>query len=112
MSVHVIEDDSGVRDSLVLLLRQLGYDPSSYADAESFMTGNVPAVSDTVIVDLGLPGMSGAHLLRWLQSLAEPPRVIVISGQSQAKLTDWLRGLNVPHLIRKPLSMDAIAPLL
>ncbi len=112
MAIYIVEDDIAVRDSLVLLLRQLGYDPVAFADAESFVSSVVPGGADTVIVDLVLPGMHGSQLLRWLRGLADPPRAIVISGQSQANLDRSLGGIAVDHLVRKPLTADAIAPLL
>ncbi|MEO1199527.1 MAG: response regulator [Pseudomonadota bacterium] len=112
MALYVVEDDAAVRDSLVLLLRQLGYDPHAFADAEGFVASVVPDPDDTVIVDLGLPGMPGSQLIRWLQRFDETPRIIVISGQSQGNLDRWLTDIPVENLVRKPLTMDAIAPLL
>ncbi|MEM8878775.1 MAG: response regulator [Pseudomonadota bacterium] len=107
--VHIVEDDHAVSDSLVMLLRQLGRPVHAYTDAESFFAHGIPEPEETVVVDLGLPGMNGSRLIQWLQSLRQPPRIVVITGQSQAGLDRMMQGLAVPHVIRKPLSAEAIA---
>ena len=112
MSLYLIEDDDAVRDSLVLLLRQLGHDPHAFPDAESFVAEVVPGHADTVIVDLALPGMNGSQLIAWLHALKAPPRVVVITGQPQTKLKKWLGDVPGEHVIRKPLTADTLVPFL
>lgn len=112
LRVHVVEDDAGVSDSLALILRNIGHDVVSHRDAESLFKGPVPEAGDTVIVDLSLPGIPGAQLVRWLLNLAAPPRVVVITGQSQGFIDHQLRGLVPDGVMRKPLDVDAIARVL
>ncbi|SCW59745.1 response regulator [Ancylobacter rudongensis] len=112
MRVHVVEDDAGVSDSLALILRNIGHTVISHRDAESLFKGSVPEAPDAVIVDLSLPGIPGAQLVRWLLNLAAPPRVVVITGQSQGFIDHQLRGLVPDGVMRKPLDVDAIARVL
>jgi FixJ family two-component response regulator len=106
--IHIVEDDPGVGDSLALLLDQIGHKSIIYPDAESFFEGKPPRQEDTVIVDLGLPGVSGMQLIRWLDSMKRPPKVIAITGQSSRAIAD-LFGTNIPAiLLRKPLTEEAL----
>lgn len=108
MRVHVVEDDVGVSDSLSLILGNLGHEVIAHRDAEGLFAAVPPMASDAVIVDLSLPGISGAQAVRWLQQLAEPPRIVVISGQSQGVIDHQLRGLQRPVVVRKPLDVETI----
>lgn len=108
MAVYILEDDPGVSDSLAVLLGSLGFEVVSHSDAERFFRGPPPGPSDIVFVDLMLPGIRGADVIRWLQKLREPPRIIVMSGQSQSVIDSELRGVDVKRVIRKPLSQTAI----
>ncbi|MFD2182412.1 response regulator [Rhodoplanes azumiensis] len=111
MAVHVVEDDPGVSDSLAILLEHLGFEVVCHADAEDFFRAGPPAGQDIVFVDLILPGISGAELIRWLNGLKEPPRIVAMSGQSQNTIDLQLRGLEgvgAMSIIRKPLSHGAI----
>lgn len=108
MVVHIIEDDPGVSDSLALLLGALGHDPRVYPDAESFFECEPPQPQDTVIVDLGLPGVSGMQVIRWLTGLRVPPKVIAITGQPSRAIAEAVEGDTPPILLRKPLSEEAL----
>lgn len=112
MRIHIVEDDYGVRDALIELVSALGFAARAYADGESFLRAGPPAPSDIVFVDLGLPGLSGGDVIRWLSSQARAPRVIAISGKSRADIDAMLRDLPSTPLLRKPLEADAIAAYL
>ncbi|QIB34493.1 response regulator [Ancylobacter pratisalsi] len=112
MRVHVVEDDAGVSDSLGVILGNLGHEVILYPDAESLLRNSPPKATDTVIVDLSLPGISGGQLVRWLQNLAAPPLLVVISGQSQGAIDHQLRGSGPVRVLRKPLNAEALMLIL
>lgn len=95
-------------DSLALLLDHLGFEVICHADAEEFFRSEPPTGRDIVFVDLMLPGISGKEVIRWLQRLRDPPRVVAMSGQSQGIIDAELRGIGVTQVIRKPLNHTAI----
>ncbi|MCY1708222.1 response regulator [Pannonibacter sp. SL95] len=110
MTVHIIEDDYGVADALATLLGGVGHDAICYPDAESFFEAPPPLSQDVVIVDLGLPGLSGVQVVRWLEKLKTPPRIIVISGQSNTQIRNVISKLRPVVFLRKPLSEDLLVP--
>lgn len=110
--VHILEDDPAVCDALTLLIEQFGHQVRAHRDAESFFGVGPPSADSTVFVDLGLPGLRGADVIRWLNSLEAPPRIVVITGESQTSLDQHLRGLGFATLLRKPLTEAAIAAAL
>jgi FixJ family two-component response regulator len=112
VNVHVVEDDPAVCHALKLLLEQLGHRVAAHQDAESFFEAGPPAAGDVVMVDLGLPGIGGAEVIRWLNRLDSPPHVVAITGKSQAAVDRILDGLPVPALLRKPLTEAKIAAAL
>lgn len=109
LRVHVVEDDEGVSDSLGIILVNLGHEVVLHRSAESLFAGAPPTATEAVIVDLSLPGISGAQAIRWLLQLATPPHVVVITGQSQSVIDHQLRGLAPTQLMRKPLDFDTIS---
>jgi FixJ family two-component response regulator len=109
VTVHILEDDPGVSDSLDMLLRGMGHRTVAHPDAESFFAADIPGPEDVVVVDLMLPGISGARVIRWLSRLKEPPRVVAISGQPRAAIEAQLRGLEHLPVLRKPLSPELVS---
>lgn len=108
----IVEDDSAVGESLALYLASHGHVAVRYADAESFFREVVPDADDTLIIDIGLPGMSGSQLIRWVSKLREEPSIIVISGKSERSLHAELDGLPIKRLIRKPFDASAVEGLI
>ncbi len=108
MIIHIVEDDPGVCDALSLLLRQIGHETIVYGDAESFFEAPPPDAADTVIIDLGLPGVNGVQVMRWLNRLTLRPKIIAITGQSQLAITRLLDGERPVVLLRKPLNEEAL----
>ncbi len=94
-----------------MFLRGLGLVVFAYPDAESFFEAEPPQAQDTIIVDLLLPGISGAGVIRWLQELKEPPRVIAISAQPQSAIEKQVRGINGVEILRKPLSSEILSQI-
>jgi FixJ family two-component response regulator len=78
--VSVVDDDSSVRRSLDRLIRSARLDVSVFASAEEFLASDHPRKVDCLILDVGLPGMSGVELHRHLlASMCNVP-VIFITG--------------------------------
>ena len=111
-TIHIIEDDWGVRDALIELVRGFGHRVAAYADGEAFMQAGTPLPDDVIFVDLGLPGVGGQHVIKWLKGLAQPPRVVAISGRSRGDIEAALRDLPNLPLLRKPLAAESITPYL
>jgi FixJ family two-component response regulator len=109
--IHIVEDDPGVNDSLTVLFHNMGFEVLSYRDANDFMNREPPNGHDTVVVDLMLPGIAGVSLIKWLQALRSPPRIVAISGQPQSVIDAQLHGVEVPHLVRKPVTDRSILAL-
>ncbi len=112
MTIHIVEDDLAVRDSLAVLLENMGHQVACYADGETFLRAAQALAGDAIIIDLELPGISGPEVIRRLQQHEQPPRIIVISGQPEAAMRRELSGIAVPHLLRKPLTVEDLAPCL
>lgn len=106
VSFVIVEDDPAVADALQALLVGAGHDATVRSSAESLFSSAPPRGTDTVIVDLGLPGIGGAVLVAWLSALADPPRIIVISGKSSVTIERETRHLRPVQVLRKPPSAD------
>lgn len=109
LTVLILEDDAAVCDAIAVFVEQLGHAVRCFADAESFFSAGVPEAADTLIVDIGLPGMDGGKVIEWVNALAEPPRILAITGQSHTAIREFLEITPATHLLRKPLSASELA---
>ena len=60
--VAVVDDSESVRESLPDLLQQVGFAVQAFASAEAFLASEAVDETSCLILDVGLPGMSGPDL--------------------------------------------------
>ncbi len=81
-TVFVIDDDPQFRQAVSESLLVAGFDVEPYASAEDFLESFVdqPAMSQCVLVDVNLGGMSGLGLLHQLAAVKAQTPVVVITA--------------------------------
>jgi len=80
-SVAIIDGDASTRVAMSRLLRGVGFAPSAYASAESFLADPAHAAFACLLLDLQLPGMSGLELQRRLLAEGNLTPLIFVTAQ-------------------------------
>lgn len=108
IDVAVVEDDNSVREATERLVRLLGYTSASFATAEDFLkSGRVPDTS-CLIVDMHLPGMSGAELQnRLILAGYRMPLIFITSFAEEITRARVLRDGALGYL-SKPLQEQSL----
>ncbi len=105
----VVEDDDAVRMAVDRGLDVHGFDVSSVPDAESAIEVVARRRPDVMIVDIGLPGMSGVELCTRLRGLDVDTPILILSARDQ--VGDRVAGLQAgaDDYVVKPFSLDELA---
>ena len=107
-TIHIIDDDDAVRDSLATLLDASGFAVSAYASAAAFLDGIETAVSGCVVTDVCMPEISGLELLRRLSDRLPQFPVIVLTGEADVPTAVEALKNGALDLIEKPYSAETI----
>ena len=78
--VSIVDDDRAVRSATQALLRSLGYRAAAFSSAEEFLNSPEIEVTDCLILDVQMPGMSGIDLQRTLASQSRKLPIIFITA--------------------------------
>ncbi len=110
LSVLVVDDESSVREIVRTVLEQDGFVVSEAVDAGSALASvaDVGAAFDLVVLDLGLPDVSGFDVLRLLRRQMTVP-IIILSGHGDE--VDRVLGLELgaDDYLPKPFSPRELA---
>lgn len=107
-TIHIVDDDPAVRDSLATLLSRHGFATRSFASGKSFLEAGAPAIGGCIIIDLKMPGMSGLVLLHEMRARKiELPAVFVTGHGDIAAAVEAMKAGAVDFL-EKPFSNTAI----
>ena len=92
MRVLLVEDDALLGDGLEVGLRQIGFNVDWMKDGVSARAALSAAPYDAVVLDLGLPRLSGLDVLTdWRQTGYSVPVLILTARDG---IEDRIRGLN------------------
>jgi len=103
--VAIVEDEDGIRESVVFALERDGHTAAAYADGRRAWSAFDAALPDLVILDIGLPGMDGLELCRRLRSRSEALPIVFLTSREEE--FDRVLGLEIgaDDYLCKPFSM-------
>ncbi|CAO4144666.1 ATP-binding protein [Methylorubrum aminovorans] len=108
-TVLVVEDEQVVRDLIVEVLHDLGYQTLQAADGPSGLRVlQSPARIDLLVTDVGLPGLNGRQLADHARETRPDLKVLFMTGYAEGAATP--SGFLDPGmaLITKPFAVDAL----
>lgn len=107
-TVHVIDDDEAVRDSLAFLLEAAGMPVHTYESAVLFLEQASSLDGGCIVTDIRMPDMTGLDLVRHLNERGVRVPVIVITGHGDVPLAVQAMRAGVVDFIEKPFGDEVM----
>jgi len=109
MRILLVEDDPQLGDGLAAGLRQSGFAVDWLKDGASADAALKSESFDMVVLDLGLPRLSGMELLRRLRARKETLPVLILTARDA--VADKIDGLDAgaDDYLVKPIDLDELA---
>ena len=107
-TVHVIDHDDALRESLAFLLSTARIAVATYPSAAAFMEAIPAAELSCVITDVRMPGMSGIDLLKRLREMKIDVPVIVITGHGDVPLAVEAMKVGAIDFLEKPFDDEVL----
>lgn len=106
--VSVVDDSESVRESLPDLLHHVGFEVQAFASAEDFLASDVVDATSCLVLDVGLPGMSGPELQQELKRQGRVLPIVFITAQGDASLRPRLLANGAAACLFKPFTDTAL----
>ena len=103
--VLVIEDDADVRDAIGRLLAATGHLVRLCGTALDGLRDVTHWVPDVVVLDLGLPDLDGATVLRRIRAASQVPVVVATAREAESEMIRLLRA-GADDYVVKPYSAE------
>jgi two-component system response regulator FixJ len=107
-TIHVVDDDQAMRESLQLLLTVEGYAVHTHASARTILETIQDTDRGCIVTDIHMPEISGLDLLAALNERRVSLPVIVITGRSDRWLAAEAMREGAFDFFEKPLNIDAL----
>jgi CheY-like chemotaxis protein len=106
--VCIVDDNESVRESLPDLVQHAGYLVQTFASAEEFLASPCVDEASCLVLDVGLPGMSGPELHKELIRRGRQLPVVFITAQGDRSLPSRLVAAGAVACLLKPFSDTAL----
>ncbi len=105
--VLVVDDEAGLARALAITLRAVGWDVRVSNDGHSALRDAAGWHPDVVLLDLGLPDMSGLEVITGLRGWTRVPIVVLSARQHGEDKVDALDA-GADDYVTKPFGMDEL----
>lgn len=107
--VLVVDDQLGMRETVVELLEQVGHTAVGVASGEAALEALARESFDVVVMDIRMPGMDGVTVLEEIGS--PPPRVILMTGYALEERLHAAIRAGAFAILEKPFSAPYLLDL-
>ncbi|NRP75356.1 Response regulator protein TmoT [Ensifer psoraleae] len=106
--VHIVDDDPSFRTAVGRLLSASGFRVALYESGDQFLAQLPNGEPGCVLLDLGLPGLSGLELQERLAEKAPLVPIVFLTGQGDIKASVRAMKAGAEDFLEKPASREAL----
>jgi CheY-like chemotaxis protein len=111
--VLVVDDNRDAAETMSMLLEALGYHATVVHDGIAALEAIKTDAAAVVLLDIGLPGLSGLEVAKKVASeVANPPALIAVTGYGQEKDRELSFEAGFCAHLTKPVDVDKLTGLL
>jgi FixJ family two-component response regulator len=110
--ISVVDDDQSFREALPELLNELGFAARTFPSAREFLVSDAALHSSCLLLDLGMPEMSGPELFRELRRRNVKIPVVFITARRDEAARSQLLSDGAVECLFKPFDDKALSQAL
>ena len=106
-TIYIVDDEEIIRDGITMALES-DYRVKTFTTAESALKAINKSQPDLVLLDIGLPGMSGIEALEEIKNLYPEILIIMITAFEEIQAVISAMKFGAYDYVVKPIHMDAL----
>jgi FixJ family two-component response regulator len=106
--IGIVDDDSGVRESISSLVRSAGFRAAVFPSAEEFLASKEMKDADCLILDIRMPLVSGLDLQARLAEMAFRIPIIFATGYADEAAQKRALDGGAVAFLHKPFAEEAL----
>ncbi|MGB1805588.1 MAG: response regulator transcription factor, partial [Candidatus Pseudothioglobus sp.] len=103
-TILIVEDDKTIAESICFILEKDSFNCQWFDNGTDALEFHKDNEVDLILLDVGLPDMSGFDLLRKVREKSNIPVIIISARDDESDQVLGLEGLGANAYVTKPLS--------
>lgn len=108
LHILVVEDESGIRETIVEILADEGYAVTTAADGVAALDAVMQARPDAILLDLMLPRLDGFGVIAELRQRGLHPGIPIIVATADGHARQSAERIGAGHWIAKPFAIEEL----
>ena len=108
-SILVVDDERAMVGMVAALLGEDGYEVVTAYDGEAALRRHAEESPDLIILDRGLPKLSGDEVCRRIRAMSSTP-ILMLTGEKGSDERARLLDLGADDYLEKPFSKKELSP--
>ncbi len=101
-TVHLIDDDEGVREALTILLAEAGFTVRSHKSGSDFLAVATESLDGCIVSDIRMPGVDGLELQQRLREKKIDLPLVFVTGHGDVQMAVQAMRGGALDFIEKP----------
>jgi FixJ family two-component response regulator len=101
--VYVVDDDRPLRDGVMQLFREAGYQAQAFASGKEILAAHPQLSPGCIVVDMFMPEMSGLELRKRLVAADCHWPIILLTGHASRSVLDQAMEAGIVAFLEKPV---------
>ncbi|MTV36002.1 response regulator transcription factor [Duganella radicis] len=106
--IHLVDDDTAVRDSLSMLIGTVGLRVQTWADPRSFITEFDPTSIGVIVLDMRMPAISGLTVMEQLIARGVDQPIIMLTGHGTVDMCRRSFKAGAVEFLEKPVDDEVL----
>ena len=107
-TIHLIDDDQAVRESLALLIGTVGLRVQPWGDPQAFLNDFDREAIGAIVLDVRMPGISGLAVLDTLVAQGVDQPVVMLTGHGTVDMCRRAFKAGAAEFLEKPVNDEAL----
>jgi len=108
-TIHIVDDDDAVRESLQALLESYGFVVNAYSAGAAFLAHCPPDLPGCLVLDMQLPNLGGLEILGRIRADARNDMpVLVLTGHGDKAMKERALAAGAANYLEKPIDCDVL----
>ena len=107
MRILIADDDPQILRALRITLTARGYDVTTAPDGKAALTAAIETHPDLIVLDLGMPGLTGIEVIEAVRGWSQLP-ILVVSGRSDSMDKVDALDAGADDYVTKPFAADEL----
>jgi DNA-binding NtrC family response regulator len=111
-SILVIDDETMVLDAIKIIFEDMGYQVKVFSESQAGMEEAIRTAYDLILVDVRMPGMSGAEVTEGIRKVRTDAKILIITAYPGDPLAARALKAGAFGLLKKPFEIAKILDFL